>query len=1303
MTDRKTLTEYVNKSDLPKQTKLWLQARVNRWKTDRQVPEYIFRLRNLLQEKPTIRNAKEFRAYQPKEVYVELKIFKELGDDTRRNVYAFSHSFPDGQWVEEDGAHFGFTGVGNLKNIIVPKWFLDKVKTETKTIHKKGGIRFSTDVPQGTGTFVQGIQTFGDGNSFIEQLQNVCRQSDEIASIELALTRSGDQSDCLVQIVSTRDVPNQTQKALPVYQRPLRAWGDVEPMMTHQFLSNRQLSPKFALKGACVVNAILNTYKEKSEKRLGKKPKTSNRGRPRAPELSYQYFWSILRFGEPYPGDENFPALTLEDLDKILKVIQRRGRAYDIFAREVWRSSNYDKVSEKETTLCLLIKDDHAYTIYENHTKGWASRKEEERSNTPSSSRSYLVSYFLGDKPARKFVGLAQTLEEVEELATANVPSKDAVHILWTGEEDFNTLCPKLIRDWEYQPDITEGSGGRIAQLELRLQATSVHLHLVPFGVTVHDPPAEPPTKRQKLEPDQKNLVTLAELNEALLLQHKLRRCLTPELRSDYSPGFRETFLKYRCAPPRIAFQDFDPEAAYEVLDFAKSYPSIVRDAKEFAKFSRFDRFQPYDGHLPKRNNVYLWKKRPSCDQLGTAFQVQFKDESGLKCGKYLLEWLDYLDIEWFAEPFKVVKNPFRDALKAIFNSNLPSILKKRISLLTIGELGKWRTHFKSCHLSTTMEDALYNKERLGGIILPTPGDYFTLVTYEERLLKDGFLPIQQYIYDEQMFRLANLVQEVGEENVLAVNVDCVFLKPGTQHGYHKKFNTNTYEHLGKVQLEEQPKRIRARIFPSLKVAPAVHPDRLYVPKKTEPLSLDAPLPPQVIRRVGQERVPGIFDDVFQGGRFILVKSPLPGSGKTYLVLDYLKRRCGSRKCAVACPTNFQARNITDFGQTLYELTGKVVGKEHLWGKRTARYDVVILEEIGQWSYVHWCMFLDYAERNQSTKFIATGDTKQIPPIENNWNGDDSHKMAYFERLFNEVFPVHIELMEPKRFKPEHIPLIIEMYRDFWILKLSIAVLCEKYRNKSQQIPLEAMRVAYRLDVVDWVNSQVHGNQPEYFEGLKLVKTTCCKDTDKIKRGYEVKIARIHGERIWFEDEFEHKVHLQGYQLDEVRKNFDYAYAYTGHKLQGRSFEVPVVVYDTDFPYADRNWLWVAFTRTRDPTQIFVAESPFRYELNSHFALKKMRQYTRDDREKGRECDLLNEGEQAALQRLTDLLDAQHGKCYSPFKDCDRILTLGNSGKKHKSDLTFDRTNNDYGHLWRNIKLCCEQCNVRRKDEPIVE
>ena len=156
-----------------KQTKLWLQNRVGRWKTDRQVPEYVFRLRNIVQEKPKIRNSKDFRDYQPKEVYVELKIFKAL-EDTRpnRNVYSFSVNFPDGVWIEQDGEPFGFTGTGNLKNIIVPKWFMDKVKTTTKTIYKMGGLMAEA---QGTGSFVQDIQAYGVGETFLEQLQDVCR------------------------------------------------------------------------------------------------------------------------------------------------------------------------------------------------------------------------------------------------------------------------------------------------------------------------------------------------------------------------------------------------------------------------------------------------------------------------------------------------------------------------------------------------------------------------------------------------------------------------------------------------------------------------------------------------------------------------------------------------------------------------------------------------------------------------------------------------------------------------------------------------------------------------------------------------------------------------------------------------------------------------------------------------------------------------------------------------------------------------------------------------------------------------
>ena len=638
----------------------------------------------------------------------------------------------------------------------------------------------------------------------------------------------------------------------------------------------------------------------------------------------------------------------------------------------------------------------------------------------------------------------------------------------------------------------------------------------------------------------------------------------------------------------------------------------------------------------------------------------------------------------------KVVPNPFKDALKEIFNSTLPPVLKKKPSLMAIGELGTWERKSPFKRLFTTEEGARLQQERHGGTILPFPEGLFTLVTYEKQVLKDGFLPVHQYIYDEQMYRLANLIEEVGEANVSGVNVDCVFLKPGTAHPYHQKYNTNIYENLGRIQVEPERKRIRAPLFCS---------------KELEPVELQEVPAPVVHRRIGKERETGAFDDVLSSSRSLLVKSPKPGSGKTQLVLDYLKRCCAGQKVCVACPTNFQARSFGELGVTLYQLTGKGLGREHLWGKKTERYDVVLLEEMTMWSYTHWMMFLEYFERNKGfTKFYATGDTKQIPPIEKNWNGDDANKMAFYERVMDEVFPVQIELLEVKRFLPQHVHIIDAMYVDFWEKMMPLGQLIELYGD-SGKVPAAAMEVAYRTDVVDWVNTKAHGKKPEYHEGLVLVKSSS-QSKDPIKRGYEVKVSKLTKTHAWFEDEAKNVCYLKGYTLDAVRKNFDYTYCFTGHKLQGRSFEGAINIYDADFHYACRNWLWVAMTRTRDPTQIFFSRSPVRYVLDDHYIIKKLKQYVRSEAEKGRACDLLDGGDREAIAWFRQELHKVKGRCYSPLNDCDRVLTFSSGsrdGEKFRSNLTFDRVNNEYGELRGNIRFCCEQCNERRKDKHMLE
>jgi hypothetical protein len=310
----------------------------------------------------------------------------------------------------------------------------------------------------------------------------------------------------------------------------------------------------------------------------------------------------------------------------------------------------------------------------------------------------------------------------------------------------------------------------------------------------------------------------------------------------------------------------------------------------------------------------------------------------------------------------------------------------------------------------------------------------------------------------------------------------------------------------------------------------------------------------------------------------------------------------------------------------------------------------------------------------------------------------------------DEVFPDQIELLEVKRFSAEKVQLVRQMFHDFWQAHLPLKALVEKYAKKYDGRLPAAMFVAYRLDVVDWVNTQLHGTKPEYYAGLTLVKASCegereHKGKEALKRGYEVQVSRIEGERVWLHDAFTDIEHggEKGFTLDYVRKNFDYAYAFTGHKLQGRSFDAPVVVLDTDFFYASRNWLWVAFTRTRNPTQIYYHPSPLPYELCDHFILKKLRNYERSDRSKGLECDLFADGEAKALVWFKNAFRAAGAKCYGPINDCDKVLTFGSAGKKFRSDLTLDRVNSTYGHMRGNVRFCCEHCNERKKDEDMLE
>jgi hypothetical protein len=814
---------------------------INRLKSERNYPDVIFKLRNAIQTRTKFKSLRAFKTYDPPEDYVQVKMFRHI-TEIKGRVNSARHGWAAGilasggtdpLFVGYEGEIYASSNRGEAKDIIVPRWFIDNLKTKRIAINRVGTI---SDEQIGEGDFVAGVQTHNDPDSFLDNLQNVCRQSDEIAAMETAMSRSGELTDFLIQIVSKKPMPDMRQKIRPPYLRPLAAGRDRK--LTHdcfanliekQFEDNPEemfFTPVYDHLNACVPNAIMNCFKNNDSKRVNnlKRPASAK------PPITYKTIWKSIFPKEPYPGDDKWPPITLKDAEKACSYWSLQAVAYDIYKNEIWRYTPTTIARKNKIKLCLIVKDNHAFQVSDRFVKMWLTRKTEDvQEMTPTAKSSFLASYYLNEDPPRVFAGRVKTLIQFYRLAAnhATNPASKETHILWGGENDLTLVAEEMLRDYPNMPEplIQKGSNYRISRLEIKLNNKLVHLHEAPFDADNH---------------------SVADINAAVAFKHGLIRCLVPENRNNYGPGVKEAFTEHRNAPPHEAFQEYDPTEPHVVLDHIKFYPSILKDLEYLPKFGLFDRVQPYDGHTPEDLSCYGgWLKKTN---VPLDLKVMFPSDQFFDYGLTLKPYLEYIHIDTYLKPMKLVPNPFREILKSVFESVLPTDLKKKAVLYAIGELGKMRNVNTQYSLCRTLEEALYAKAYYGnGVVLPSPSQYFTLKRKSVQDLKDGYLPWQHLIYGVARMRLAKLMRRVGVQNVVAVNNDCVFLKQGVSHPFTDVIDDTDYENLGKVREESKMKLVRAKVKPRGEKRPVV----ARVVQK-----------PTIYTRIGQERIDGIFDEI---------------------------------------------------------------------------------------------------------------------------------------------------------------------------------------------------------------------------------------------------------------------------------------------------------------------------------------------------------------------------------------------------------------------------------------------------------
>ena len=57
--------------------------------------------------------------------------------------------------------------------------------------------------------------------------------------------------------------------------------------------------------------------------------------------------------------------------------------------------------------------------------------------------------------------------------------------------------------------------------------------------------------------------------------------------------------------------------------------------------------------------------------------------------------------------------------------------------------------------------------------------------------------------------------------------------------------------------------------------------------------------------------------------------------------------------------------------------------------------------------------------------------------------------------------------------------------------------------------------------------------------------------------------------------------------ISKIKQHFTYAYCRTGHSIQGITIDTAITIYDHNYYYTSREWLWTAITRATDFKQVY--------------------------------------------------------------------------------------------------------------------
>lgn len=677
-------------------------------------------------------------------------------------------------------------------------------------------------------------------------------------------------------------------------------------------------------------------------------------------------------------------------------------------------------------------------------------------------------------------------------------------------------------------------------------------------------------------------------------------------------------------------------------------------------------------------------------------------------------------------KPFNLVKTDIVKVIKAMWDSALPTHLKKFLPNKHVGICGKSDNRSSKTLLFTSAVEANNYRERTedASMMVRRLGKHtYHFVTQEWRTpLSDGFMPIHYAVLDAQRRVLYEKAVEVGLP-VLGVKTDCLFFaghdpakdvpKVGTFEAIGSWHTELAKEHPTKPHFERQI-------------------NESWLPKYLNYEPEVATLP--VFNEFDTSELASIFSTTNN----VLVLADIPGAGKTYALKSYMATL--GEAALFVTPYNALADDLVKGDNPAHQAItfhrllglgakGEEAEEEDMEDdagkkKRKKGHDItgishIVFDEVFCYTppmLGHLKRFMDQnATMDDGTErhFYAAGDANQNAPI-NPSSLTRLELKAYYTRAISFLFPNQIRLKVCKRVSGEEQQARIVAIKEA-VLNTDEPLLdiCHRYFkpiNKLSQVRGRA--VCYTNESARCVNDyreqriakslEEMGQEVVRFEGrvYYVGQTLRCRIYHRTPRiyinytyivsGFERKGGVVTGTCL-------EETKAWPWALSLVKKLFIYDHANTCHSLQGMSAEGGISLFDVDAWCVSREWVYTALTRTTDLDAVFfwdpaagtvsglpvVLRSDFRQAMET-----KLAGYMAQDTAAGRTWAPEDYIDGDAIMTLHAAQDGRCAYC------ADSLPPRWKAADRNQP--TVDRLDNALAHIKGNCCLACLRCNTTR-------